>query len=111
MAWISESDGEMVLVMSSENLYVDCSVLSQFPLISAPIPIPPRNSTQTPVLPFPPLVSCREESTRRVTSTSRAERSGDFFPLIESSGERGDLMMLPRKIGPLGRVSRVGTRK
>lgn len=46
-----------------------------------------------------------------VTSTSRPERRGDFFPLIESSGERGDLMMLPRNIGPLGGVSRVGTRK
>ncbi len=42
---------------------------------------------------------------------SSSANSGERFPFIESSGERGDLIMLPKKIGPFGGVSREVARK
>jgi hypothetical protein len=38
-------------------------------------------------------------------------RSGEVLELMQSSGERGDLMMEPKKMGPEGGESRVGARK
>ena len=46
-----------------------------------------------------------------VSWISSLERKGEFLELSGSSGERGDLMMAPGKIGPSGGESRVGARK
>lgn len=80
--------------------------------MSPPIPpIPPRNSAHTPAFPFPVLTSCRDASDTEVSSICNALRAGEFFPLRESSGNRGELMILPKDIGPVGGESRVGARK
>lgn len=46
-----------------------------------------------------------------VSWTEREESRGEVLELMLSSGERGDLMMEPRKMGPDGGESRVGARK
>ncbi len=80
--------------------------------MSPPIPrIPPRNSVHTPAFPLPLVTSCRDVSDTEVSSICNAFRAGEFFPLRESSGNLGELMMLPNDIGPLGGESRVGARK
>lgn len=46
-----------------------------------------------------------------VSWISRVWSREEDLEFIGNSGDRGDLMMAPRKIGPDGGVSRVGARK
>jgi len=86
-------------------------VSSQVVPASPPTPISMMNSHHTPAFPFVPLESVRVLSWIVLVETSRALRTGDFLLFSESSGERGEEIMPPKKIGPLGSVSRVGARK
>ena len=113
--------GEIVLVTSSLKEYFTVSALSQLVPTSPPIPNTPlRNSVQMPTFPLLDLLSWLLELERMCSWTGRAERSvrdaeaevvREEGELRESSGERGERIMLPRVMGPLGGMSRVGVRK